>query len=334
MKEASFYISKLNKVKCVLCPHTCVLEEGQIGLCRVRQNIEGTLFSLSYGMVSAMHVDPIEKKPLYHFLPGSKSFSISTNGCVLSCLNCQNWQISQNSVDEHSAQKLAPESIVKMVLDTNCESISYTYTDPVVFYEFMLDVAEKAKDHGVKNVLVSSGYMNSRPLNNLLPYIDGANIDLKCFDDKIYNKLNGGSLKPVLKALQLINDSDTWLEITNLIIPGWTDDVNMIEKMCRWLVKEGFGQVPLHFSRFVPTYHLSDLNLTSLEVLLKARQIAAEVGMKYVYIGNVHKQNVSSTFCPNCKTEMINRDGGIRIANLRSDGSCHICGDRIDGVWE
>jgi len=309
------------------------LKDGEIGQCKVRQNLHARLIALSYGNVSALHVDPIEKKPLYHFLPGSKSFSISTNGCVLSCLNCQNWQLSQSAVDELSSQKLKAEQIVDLALQYDCKSISYTYTDPVVYYEYMMDIAQIAQSRGLKNVMVSSGFINPKPLKELIPFLDAANIDLKCFDDLIYQKLNGARLKPVLKALELINASDVWLEITNLIIPGWTDNASMITEMCEWLMVRNFEEVPLHFNRFMPAYQLKDADSTPLRTLESGYQIAKKAGLKYVYIGNVYEDRFHNTYCPNCNAKLLTRISGVKYHNLAKNGKCSACEENIRGVW-
>ncbi|MBS2098058.1 AmmeMemoRadiSam system radical SAM enzyme [Carboxylicivirga linearis] len=333
MKEAEYYVSRNKEVTCLLCPHACTLSNGQRGKCQVRRNVEGKLISESYGNVSALHVDPIEKKPLYHFHPGSKSFSISTNGCVLSCLNCQNWQISQRGIDIKPDEYLHPEGVVKMAVDTDCKSIAYTYTDPVVFYEYMIDMARVAQTHGLKNVLISSGYLNTKPLKELIPFIDAANIDLKCFDDQLYRKLNGATLKPVLQALKNLKQSNVWLEITNLIIPGWTDDMEMIRKMCSWLASEGFNDVPLHFNRFTPAYKLNSLHITPESTLQEAKMIAKENGLKYVYIGNVYGHDYTSTFCFKCGELLIKRFKGVSLIGLSENGVCVNCNETIVGVW-
>jgi len=292
------------------------------------------LISESYGNVSALHVDPIEKKPLYHFLPGSKSFSISTNGCVLSCLNCQNWQISQRGIDDKPDQYLHPKDAVKMALDANCKSIAYTYTDPVVFYEYMIDIARIAHANGLKNVLISSGFINSKPLKELITLIDAANIDLKCFDDQLYRKLNGATLKPVLQTLKNLKNSKVWLEITNLIIPGFTDDLEMIRDMCSWLASEGFYDVPLHFNRFAPAYKLNSLNSTLESTLKKAKAIANESGLQYVYIGNVYGPDNTYTLCPKCGELLVKRFKEVCLIGLSEKGICLNCNEIVAGVWD
>ena len=334
MKEARYYVARKEGVTCLLCPHACILSNGQTGKCQVRRNVDGKLISESYGNVSALHVDPIEKKPLYHFHPGSKSFSISTNGCVLSCLNCQNWQISQRAIDDRSDQYLHPEGVVEMALDTDCKSIAYTYTDPVVFYEYMIDIATLAHMHGLKNLMISSGYINAKPLKELIPVIDAANIDLKCFDDELYRKLNGATLKPVLQTLKNLKDSKVWLEITNLIIPGWTDDLEMIRNMCSWLAYEGFNDVPLHFNRFTPAYKLNSLNITPESILKEAKRIAIENGLKYVYIGNVYGHDNTCTFCSKCGELLIKRFKEVSLIGLSDKGICMNCNEAIAGVWD
>nr|WP_319401633.1 AmmeMemoRadiSam system radical SAM enzyme [uncultured Carboxylicivirga sp.] len=333
MKEALFYISKNGSVRCTLCPHTCVLNNEEVGKCKVRKNRDGKLVSLSYGMISAMHVDLIEKKPLYHFLPGSKAFSISTAGCVLSCLNCQNWQISQRGVDDNKDKFVTPEEIVNLAVEYGCKSIAFTYNDPIVFYEYMLEIAQLAKQKGLMNVLISSGFINVKPLRKLLPFIDAANVDLKCFDNFIYQRLNGARLKPVLNTLQVIKDAGVWLETTNLIIPGYTDNEQMFLEMCQWLVINGFDQNPLHINRFVAAHELSEVNSTSLAVLKKLKKIAINEGLKFVYIGNIRDEKSTTTYCPVCGSRLINHSILTGAVNLTCKGECKYCASRIAGVW-
>lgn len=333
MKEAAYYIAKGDQVICQLCPHACSLSNDEFGKCRVRQNVNGRLITWSYGNVSAFHVDPVEKKPLFHFLPGSSSLSLATNGCVLSCLNCQNWEISQSPVNPVSSRQISPAEVIDLAVTNRCESLSYTYTDPVVYYEYMMDIAVLARDKGLKNVIVSSGFINAKPLKELFPLIDGANIDLKCFDDHVYQKLNGARLNPVLKALEMLNASEVWLEITNLLIPGWTDDMQTIRKMCDWLVEHGFEKVPLHFNRFVPAYKLNDSYITPVETLEKARQLAQDAGIKYIYIGNVHGGTYQNTYCPVCGSELVTRGVEVELVGMDSAGQCRQCNNRVDGVW-
>jgi pyruvate formate lyase activating enzyme len=320
-------------VNCTLCPHRCVLKEGEVGKCRTRKNVRGELISMVYGYPCALHIDPIEKKPMYHFLPGSQSMSISTIGCNLRCLNCQNYQISQADFNRGDFDYATPRQIVEMAMRNQCESISYTYTDPIVYYEYAKDTAVLAHEHGIKNVIVSAGYINKKPLREWCKYIDGANIDLKGFDDKIYQELNSIRLKPVLNTLEVLKEEGVWLEITNLIVPEYTDDLNVIEQMCIWLYTHGFADVPLHFSRFFPTHKLSNLNPTSLEVLEAAYKIAQSSGIKYVYLGNVAQTETNQTYCANCNKILISRLGyqisGLSIQN----GSCVKCGNKIPGIW-
>ena len=242
--EAKYYSLFDDKVYCHLCPNSCRLTEGQNGPCRTRKVIDGKLYTLAYGNPCSIHIDPIEKKPLYHFYPGTNTFSFGVAGCVLHCMNCQNHTISQDFPTELPLFLYTPEFIVSECQNKGCQSISYTYTEPFAFFEFTLDVAKKAKDAGLKNILVSSAYVNEEPLKELLPYIDAVNIDLKCFSNSLYKKLCKGSLDPILRNLKIIRDSNAWLEITNLLIPDWTDDMYMIELMCRWLYSNGFEHVP------------------------------------------------------------------------------------------
>jgi pyruvate formate lyase activating enzyme len=333
-KEALFYSETPRGVKCLICPNECTLKPGELSDCRNRINKDGKLYTIAYGNPCAVHVDPIEKKPLYHFLPTTRSFSIATAGCNLACLNCQNWTISQTTPTETRNYDLMPDAVVRQALKNDCRSIAYTYSEPNTFFEYTCDSAKLAREAGVKNVLVSAGYINPEPLHHLLKYADGANIDLKSFSEEIYLKLNAGKLQPVLDGLKIYRDEGVWLEITNLIVPGWTDDRDMIRKMCDWLYSNGFQDVPLHFSRFHPTYKLTQLPPTPVETLENARKIAMDAGIRFVYIGNVPGSKASNTYCPECGEIVIERKGYRITLNNLSAGNCGNCGEKIPGFWE
>lgn len=320
------------RIICTLCPHTCVLCNGQIGICRARKNVGGELLSLTYGKPIALQVDPVEKKPLYHFYPGSQTFSVGTAGCNLHCLNCQNADISQVTPGSIDSVEVSPQQIVEAAMRYGCHSISYTYNEPTVFYEFMFDTAKLAHEKGLKNIMVSNGYINEEPLKALMPYLDAANIDLKCFDDAIYRKMTTANLKPVLHTLEYLKNNAVWLEITNLVIPKWTDDFTMIEAMCDWLVENGFIDVPLHFSRFFPTYQMEDIPPTQVETMEQAYRIAQKKGLRYVYLGNLFTDK-DNTYCPRCATRLILRNGYKVQLDEHFNGVCPKCGEKINGVW-
>jgi len=334
MKEALYY-EKLEKnlVKCELCPWLCNILPDKRGMCGVRQNVDGKLYSLVYAKPCAVHVDPIEKKPLYHFMPGERAFSIATIGCNFFCGFCQNWQISKADAGsiEKEYDELAPERIVEDCKKNNCKIISYTYTEPTIFYEYMLDIAKIAKKEGIKDTIVSNGYISEAPLRELCKYIDGANIDLKGFTDEFYGKVCKGKLDPVLNTLKILKQEGVWLEITNLIVPGLNDDFKKIEEMCKWISKDLGKDVPLHFSRFHPDYKMTDGQATPMETLEKAKKIA-EKYLDYVYIGNVDGE--SNTICPNCKSVNIRRSMLNLIENKLVNGKCFKCGYKIAGVWK
>ncbi|RKZ19182.1 AmmeMemoRadiSam system radical SAM enzyme [bacterium] len=338
-KEAYFYEKLENKkVRCTNCPHECVLRPGEIGFCRARKNIDGKLYSLAYGNPCAVHIDPIEKKPLFHFLPGTTAFSIATAGCNFRCKFCQNYQISQKSPDETVNQELSPEDIVQNVLyyrrKYNISSIAYTYTEPGIFYEYMLDTSEKAKKYGIKNIYHSNGYLNEKPLLRLTKYLDGANIDLKFFNEKTYQDLSMGHLEPVLETLKTLHREGVHLEITNLVIPQVNDNFDEIKRMVKW-IKSNLGRdIPIHFSRFFPTYKLTNLPPTPVSTVERARALALNLGMHYVYIGNVPAGHPGeNTYCPKCKRTLIRRLGFMVVENNLVDGKCPYCGTPIKGVW-
>ncbi len=332
--EALFYSKTPTGTHCVKCPNECVLANGETGRCRNRVNREGTLYSIAYGNPCAVHIDPIEKKPLYHFLPSTRAFSIAAAGCNLRCLNCQNWQISQVSPKETENYDMMPQQVVDQCASSRCESIAYTYSEPTTFYEYAYETAKRARERGIRNVWKSNGYINETPLRKLCKVIDAANIDLKGFDDAMYMKLNGGRLAPVLRTLKVFKEEGVWLEITNLIIPEWTDNQDTIAHMCDWLVKNGLSDCPLHFSRFTPLYKLAHLPLTPVSVVGKAREIAMRAGMKYVYVGNVPGHPAENTFCHKCRTMIIERKGFSIISRRLDHGTCTACGERIPGVWD
>ncbi|MDY0314998.1 MAG: AmmeMemoRadiSam system radical SAM enzyme, partial [Bacteroidales bacterium] len=278
-----------------------------------------------------IHIDPIEKKPLYHFLPGSSSFSLGTAGCNMNCKNCQNSEISQNSPLQLEYIEATPEQIVASAKKNKCESIAYTYTEPTVFYEFVLETAKLAKENGIKNIIISNGFINPEPLKELIPYLDAANIDLKAFKDSIYRDITSASLEPILNNLKILLDSDVWLEITNLIIPNHTDDMEMIAEMCDWLVENNFAETPLHFSRFFPSYKMQNVPPTPVATVEQAAQIAKSKGIKYVYLGNVHQEE-GNTNCSNCGQTLIKRKTYKTETNEFS-GKCKNCGEIINGIW-
>jgi pyruvate formate lyase activating enzyme len=332
--EALYYVSTPKGLKCQLCPNDCTMKEGEESDCRTRINRAGILECIAYGNPCAVHIDPIEKKPLYHFLPSSKTLSIATAGCNLACLNCQNWEISQSSPLKTKNYKLMPEEVVKKCLDNNCSSIAYTYSDPIVFYEYVLDTAKIARQEHIKNIIVSAGYINEKPLREWCKYIDAANIDLKSFSNNIYEMLNAGTLEPVLNTIKILREEEVWLEITNLIVPNWTDDLDMIKKMCDWLYDNEFENIPLHFSRFFPQFKLMDLPPTPIDILLKAKQIAVESGIHFVYIGNAPETGNTTTNCPNCNAILVERIGySVQHMNI-ANNQCPFCGQTVHGTWE
>lgn len=331
-READYYINTPKGIRCLKCPSECEIKNGEAGDCKTKVNYDGVLYTIAYGNPCAVNVDPIEKKPLYHFFPASRAFSIATAGCNLACLNCQNWTISQISPKESRNYDLMPDKTVELAMTENCQSIAYTYSDPVAFYEYTLDTAKIAKLKGVKNVLVTAGYIYEKPLREWCQYVDAANVDLKSFSEETYAQLNAGKLQPVLDALKIMKDEGIWIEITNLIVPGWTDDFDMIKKMCEWLVKNGFENAPMHFSRFHPMYQLTHLPATPINTLRKAKQIAKSTGLNFVYIGNVPGED-QNTYCPACKKIVIERKGYRILQNHMNAGNCDHCNAEVPGRW-
>jgi len=325
----------VSAVACELCPRACVIPEGKAGDCRVRVNQGGRLVATTYGRPSAIHLDPVEKKPLFHFLPGSQILSVATAGCNLHCLGCQNWQLSQRGGEEMEAlYRAPPERLVAAALREACPSIAYTYAEPLVFYEYTADCAAEARRQGLKNVLVTAAYINQAPLRALCKVIDAANADLKAFDDRFYQENCGARLAPVLDALVTMRAEGLWLELTNLIIPGLNDDLGLIGRMARWIRDELGAHTPLHLSRFRPEYRLRNLPPTPTATLSAARDVARDAGLDFVYVGNVHGSEGESTFCPHDGSLLVGRVGYNIEAIHIMDGRCPSCGASIPGVWQ
>ncbi|MBU2523493.1 MAG: AmmeMemoRadiSam system radical SAM enzyme [Nanoarchaeota archaeon] len=331
MKRALFYKKIKNKtLQCRLCPRFCILKENELGKCKVRKNMGGILYSLSYEQPVAMHIDPIEKKPLYHFLPGTTSFSIGMAGCNLCCTFCQNWEISQKGPEEIPVPNVRSKEIIKEALKNDCPSISYTYSEPLISYEYVLECSKLARKNKMKNVIVSNGFTNPEPLKKIIPFIDAVNIDVKG-DDKFYREITGAWLEPVLESLKLYKKNGVWIEVTNLLIPGKNDSQKQIKWLVDWIAKNLGKDTPVHFSAFWPTHKLQDVPSTTLKTLKKAR----EIGMKklnYVYTGNLPDEDGNNTYCPSCKEVLIKRMGFKVMENNIKNGKCK-CGKKIAGVW-
>jgi len=329
-KEALFWKKLKDKiVQCNLCPRNCLIKDGERGNCSVRENHSGKLISLVYGKPVSYHLDPIEKKPLYHFLPGEQTFSIGTAGCNLHCKYCQNWEISQCKPENAPAIDLMPEKVVKETKDVDSRIISFTYTEPTVFYEYMFDTAKLSGK--MKNVYVSNGFINQAPLNRLIPLLDAANIDFKG-NKEFYKKVTGSWIEPVLETLKALHKKKVWIEITNLIIPTLNDSEKDIKWLVDWIADNLDENVPLHFSAFWPTYKLTSLPATSLQKLREARKIAMKK-LNYVYTGNLPDDEGNATYCPKCKKAIIKRQGFYVTQNLLKNGKCP-CGKKIAGVWK
>lgn len=333
MKEAMLY-ERLgeDKVRCFLCNHYCTIYPGRRGICAVRENRDGTLYTLVYGKVIARHVDPIEKKPLFHFHPGSRSYSIATAGCNFRCFHCQNYEISQHPQEYADVPGIetTPEQVVSEAERSGCRSISYTYTEPTIFFEFAYDCARLARDKGIKNVFVSNGYTSQEATRLVAPYLDGNNIDLKG-DEEFYKKIVGGKLQPVLDTIRLMKELGVWVEITTLIIPGHNDSEDFLRRAADFMASVDTA-MPWHVTQFYPTYKLLDRPRTPVATLRRARQIGSDSGLKYVYEGNVPGEGGENTYCPSCKELLIERMG-FTLSKIRMKGSaCLKCGTRIEGV--
>jgi len=323
-----------NSVQCVLCPHLCTLAPGERGRCSVRLNISGELVSLVYGRPVAVHIDPVEKKPLFHFMPGIDVFSIATVGCNLKCEFCQNWEISQAAPEDTNPYDMPPEAVIEHALAHNCRAIAYTYTEPVVYYEYTRDCARLAREAGIKNILVTAGYINRGPLSELAEYIDAANVDLKSMSDTFYRNVCGGTLQPVLDTIRYLKTSGTWVEITNLIVPTLNDEDSEIDTLSSWVLDNTGEDTPLHFSRFFPMYRLTDLAPTPIETLREARVRALDAGLKHVYVGNAVTPDGMITSCPDCGSILISRSGYMITENNIANGNCVNCQTPVAGVWE
>lgn len=335
LREAMFY-EKIdgNRVRCKICFRECIIPEGKRGFCKNKENRGGVLYNLVYAKPSAVHIDPIEKEPQLHMLPGSKILCLGTAGCNFKCRHCHNWHLSQRSIEEMEyVYYLPPEEVVKIALERNIPTISFTYNEPISFYEYVYEVAKLAKKKGLKILWHSNGSINPEPLRELLKYTDAVTIDLKGFSKRAYDN-SSAELEPVLRALKLIKEEGIWLEIVNLIIPTINDSASEIRRMCEW-IKENLGKsVPLHFSRFFPAYKLTHIPPTPIETLERAYKIAKEVGLEYVTIGNVPGHKYNSTFCHKCGKRLIYRIHFEVLSNNIKNGRCKFCGHKIPGIWE
>ena len=320
-------------VKCQLCPRGCIISEGHRGNCGVRENRGGKLYTMVYGNPCAVNNDPIEKKPLYHFLPGTLAFSIATAGCCLHCLYCQNWDISQMRPEETTNYDAPPETVVSAALSRQSTSVAYTYSEPTVFYEYMLDTAHLARINGLRNVVISAGYINPDPLHQLCRVVDAIKIDLKGFNQEFYRRVCSAERDPVLESIKIVHQEGVHLEIVNLVVPTLNDDLDELRELARW-VRDNVGpDVPLHFTRFQPMYKLTNLPPTPVETLEQAYGIAKEEGLHYVYVGNVPGHPGNNTLCPQCEQLLIARTGFSVTEYHLQDGKCPACGTAIPGVW-
>jgi pyruvate formate lyase activating enzyme len=333
-KEAMFWERmEGNRGRCHLCAHECRIAESNFGVCGVRQNVQGLLHTMVYGQLIAANIDPIEKKPLYHFLPGSTSYSIATIGCNFKCGFCQNWQISQASIKEGDAvpgQQATPEQIVETAKKSGCRSISYTYTEPTIYFEYAYDTARLAKQAGLYNVFVTNGYMTRLALETIKPYLDAANVDLKSFRDESYKNMCKARLQPVLETIAAMKELGIWLEVTTLVIPGENDSDEELGQIAAFLARID-GDIPWHVSQFHPDYQFDDHGVTPVETLKRAKDIGRRAGLQYVYLGNVREG--TDTNCPRCRELIVERRYmGLNKLNL-NHGRCPTCGATISGVW-
>ena len=332
-KEAKWWETQDNgKILCTLCPRYCTIGEGQKGFCFIRENIEGTLYAIGYGRPIGFAVDPIEKKPLSHFYPGTPVLSFGTAGCNLGCKFCQNWTTSKSQYDDLNSTEASPEDVVKLAEQYKCPSIAYTYNDPTIFGEYVIDVSQKAHEAGIKNVMVTAGYIDKEARKDVYRYIDAANVDLKAFTENFYHKITFSHLQPILDTLLwLKNETDVWFEITTLLIPGENDSPEEITMMCDWIVKNLGVDVPIHFTAFHPDFKMRDKTRTPASTLTMARNIAMKAGINYVYVGNVHDLEGQTTYCPNCNEPLIVRDWHSVLNNKLKDGRCIKCNTPIAG---
>lgn len=322
-----------NKVVCGICPNRCILSPGDRSVCRSKVNMDGTLYSLAYGNPCSVNVDPIEKKPLFHFKPRSKAFSLATAGCNFRCLNCQNWEISQAKPEELRHYDLFPEAAVQEAIRSESVSIAYTYSEAITFFEYMIDIARIARKKKIFNLLISNGYINKAPLLELCKVLDAANINLKSFDDAIYRKLNGGRLKPVLNTFKTLHEQGIHFEMTTLVVPGYIDDIEMIRRMCGWILENLGPDYPLHFTRFTPRYKLNRLAPTPVSTLTRFRNLAMKEGIRYVYVGNVPMHKGANTYCHHCGKLLIERQGYYIPTYNMDENRCKFCKTVIPGRW-
>ncbi len=324
------------RVQCDLCPRKCTMREGQPGLCYVRENRNGEVVLTTYGRSSGFCIDPIEKKPLYHFLPGTPVLSFGTAGCNLACKYCQNWDISKSREMDTLADQASPDTIARAARELGASSVAYTYNDPTIFHEYAIDVAKACSECDIKSVAVSAGYVSPEPRAEFYAHMDAANIDLKAFTDEFYFKLTGAHLQPVLETLEYIkNETDVWLETTTLIIPGYNDSDEELNAMTQWVVEHLGPDVPMHFSAFHPDWKMMDVPPTPPTTLTRAREICIQNGVRYAYTGNVHNPAGDSTYCHHCREKLIGRDWYVLTEwNIAEDGKCSFCQTPVAGKFE
>lgn len=337
MHEAKLYTKNPDgSVKCFLCRHLCHIKTGQTGICKVRENTGGTLYSIFYGKPCALAVDPIEKKPLFHYRPGSLSFSVATLGCNFQCPFCQNWDISQyGRIDtgRFPSTDATPENIVDAAIAEKCSSISYTYSEPTIFYEYARDIAELATTKGIDSIFVTNGYMTREMLNDFHPLLKAANVDLKAFKPETYKKEIKADLNGVLDSIRAMKEKNIWIEITTLVVPGMNDDPAELKDIANFIASVG-KEIPWHISRFHPQFKFTNRHSTPADILRKAYEIGKEAGLRYVYLGNVAGDETENTFCYNCGERLIERTGfSVRKNLIVTNGKCTKCGCKIDGRW-